>query len=55
MKEYPVLKPLVHDQKDYAPGSTVELEDHNATYLLGQGVIAKPEKQPAKNTPAGKE
>lgn len=41
MPRYPVKEPLNHDQKDYAPGSTVEMTEELATALIVLGVIGE--------------
>jgi len=45
MKEYPVRRTIHHDGKEYPPGSTVELAEENAKYLLRRGDIGKPLEQ----------
>lgn len=38
-KTYTVLAPLSHDNKDYAPGKPVTMEEEAAAILLEQKVI----------------
>lgn len=45
MKEYPVVRTIYHDGREYPPGSTVELAEENAKYLLRRGDISKPLEQ----------
>jgi hypothetical protein len=46
MPKYLVYEPLNHDQKEYAPGSSVEMTAEQAAALLPLGVIEE--------VPAGK-
>ena len=39
--QYPVLRPLNHDQRDYAPGDLVELPDGVAAYLQSTGTVGE--------------
>lgn len=48
MKEYPVVRTIHHDGQEYPPGSTVELAEENAAYLLRRGDIGQPSAQPGK-------
>lgn len=41
MPKYQVLEPLTHDQKDYAPGSTVEMTEEQASMLMPLDVIGE--------------
>jgi len=43
--KYIVLKQLEHDGKPYSPGSTIELQQGNADYLLRKRMIGKIEQQ----------
>jgi len=48
MQEYPVVRTINHDGREYPPGSTVKLAEANAEYLLRRGDIDKPSAQSAK-------
>jgi len=41
MPKYQVLDPLNHDQTDYATGSTVEMTEEQAAFLIACGVIGE--------------
>ncbi|MFZ4857911.1 MAG: hypothetical protein ACOYL3_16095 [Desulfuromonadaceae bacterium] len=47
MPKYLVKEPLNHDQKEYAPGATVEMSAEQADALLAVGVVETP---PSKTT-----
>lgn len=48
MNEYRVVRTIHHDGQEYPPGSTVDLAEENAEYLLRRGDIGTPLAQPAK-------
>lgn len=39
--QYEVIEPVNHDQRNYSPGDTLELEDKHASPLLALGKIKK--------------
>jgi hypothetical protein len=41
MAGYPVIEPLRHDGRDYAPGDVVELTDEQAEPMRQSGVIGE--------------
>ncbi|MBL0142656.1 MAG: hypothetical protein IPP91_11285 [Betaproteobacteria bacterium] len=54
MKEYTTIRRVSHDNRDYAIGEPIELDDDHAQALLAVGAIAEKEPAEGEAKPKGK-